>query len=130
MVIDTSAVVAILFQEPEAARIARAMEQDPVRIISAANWLESQIVMSAKLGQPGGAMLDNLFRELRIEIATLDAVHVQAALSAWQAYGKGRHPAGLNLGDCCAYATAQVRNQKLLFKGHDFGATDIRPVEY
>ena len=130
MVLDTSAVAAILFRETEAPAIAASIEGDPVRLVSAVNWIESQIVLNGRFGPQGGTMADSLFRELRIEVVPLDAVHAQTALSAWQRYGKGRHPAGLNLGDCCAYATAILKNQKLLFKGKDFSATDVARVEY
>lgn len=130
MVIDSSAVVAILLQEPEARAIAEAVERDPNRFISAANWLESQIVLQGRLGPQGAAMVDALFRELRVEIVPLDIRHVHTALAAWQRYGKGRHPAALNLGDCCAYATAVLNNQLLLFKGGDFVRTDVGAVAY
>lgn len=130
MVIDSSAIVAILLQEPEARALAETIERDPQRFISAANWLESQMVLQGRLGPPGAAMADALFRELRIEIIPLDVRHVHTAMAAWQRYGKGRHAAGLNLGDCCAYATAVLKNQKLLFKGNDFGRTDVESVAY
>ena len=130
MVIDTSAVAAILFGEPEAGAIAASIEGDPVRLISSANWLECQIALQGRYGQPGGAMMDRFSREARMEIVALDTVHVHAALTAWQRFGKGRHQAGLNLGDCCAYATAMLSNQRLLFKGNDFSATDVGRVSY
>ncbi len=130
MVLDTSALVAILFQEPEAAAIAQSIEQDPVRYLSAANWLEAQLVVQGRFGPQGGAMLDALLRELNPETVPLDSAHARTALAAWQRYGKGRHPAALNLGDCCAYATALLRKQSLLYKGTDFATTDIASVRY
>ena len=125
MVLDSSAVIAILLQEPDAKTLSDKIEGDPVRYISAANWLETQLVLNGRYGARGGAMADVLFRELRVEIVPLDVVHVHTALGAWQRYGKGRHLTGLNLGDCCAYATAILKNQALLFKGNDFGQTDV-----
>ena len=110
--------------------MAAGIEGDPVRLISALNWLETHILLNSRFGPPGGLMADALFRELGVEIVPLDAVLVQTALSAWHRYGKGHHPAGLNMGDCCAYATAVLKNQKLLCKGKDFRATDIARVEY
>jgi len=130
MVLDTSAIAAVLFQEPEARAISEAMEGDPVRLISAANWLEAQLVIHGRLGAQGGQMLEAFFRELAVETVALDRIHVQTALAAWQRFGKGRHPASLNLGDCCAYATALLQNQRLLCKGDDFSKTDISRITY
>ncbi len=130
MVLDSSAVVAILLREPEATALAQAIERDPVRFVSAANWLETQLVLRGRSGLQGGLMVEAFFRELRVEIVPLDATQVHTALAAWNRYGKGRHPAALNLGDCCAYAAATLTNQKLLFKGADFSKTDINPVLY
>lgn len=70
-------------------------------------------------------MADTFFRELRVEIVPLDVIHVHTALGIWQQYGKGRHPAALNIGDCCAYATAVLKNQPLLYTGNDFARTGI-----
>ena len=88
------------------------------------------MVIQGRFGPQGGLRADALFRELRIELATFDAVLASTALSAWQRFGKGNHPARLNIGDCFAYATAIVQNQRLLFKGGDFDKTDITRVEY
>ena len=125
MVLDASAVIAILLQEPEAQALSDKIESDPIRYISAVNWLETQLVLNGRYGPSGGAKADTFFRELGVEIVPLDAIHVHTALEAWQQYGKGRHPAGLNLGDCCAYATAVLKNQPLLYKGDDFKRTAI-----
>ena len=110
--------------------MAESIERDPLRYISAANWLEAQMVMQGRLGSQGGFMLDAFFRELRVELVPLDAAHVHTALGAWRRFGKGLHAANLNLGDCCAYATAVLKKQPLLFKGSDFPATDIPRVAY
>jgi len=128
MVVDTSAVMAILFGEPETESFVRALADDPKKMISAFNALESAIVIEAKKGEAGGRELDLLLHRARIEIIALNGDQVELALTAWRKYGKGNHPAGLNIGDCCAYALARYSGAPLLFKGNDFSQTDIRPV--
>ncbi|MBW1766893.1 MAG: type II toxin-antitoxin system VapC family toxin [Deltaproteobacteria bacterium] len=128
MVIDTSALIAILFGEPEAEAFSRALADDPKKLISAFNALETGIVVEAKKGEAGGRELDLLLHRARIEIVAMTADHGELARSAWRHYGKGNHPAGLNIGDCCAYALAKYSGEPLLFKGDDFKQTDIRSV--
>jgi ribonuclease VapC len=128
MVVDTSAVIAILFSEPETESLVRALADDPKKMISAFNALESAIVIEAKKGETGGRELDLLLHRARIEIISLNGDQVELALTAWRKYGKGNHPAGLNIGDCCAYALAKYSGEPLLFKGKDFSQTDIQPV--
>ena len=128
MVVDTSAVIAILFGEPETGSYVRALADDSKKMISAFNALESAIVVEAKKGESGGRELDLLLHRARIEIIALTNEQVELALSAWRKYGKGNHPAGLNIGDCCAYALARYSGEPLLFKGNDFSQTDVRPV--
>ena len=128
MVVDTSALIAILFGEPETESFVQALVNDPKKMISAFNILESAIVVEAKKGEAGGRELDLLVHRARIEIIPLNGDQVELALAAWRKYGKGNHPAGLNIGDCCAYALAKYSGEPLLFKGRDFSQTDIRPV--
>ena len=128
MVVDTSALIAILFGEPETESFVQALVNDPKKMISALNILESAIVVEAKKGEAGGRELDLLVHRARIEIISLNGDQVELALAAWRKYGKGNHPAGLNIGDCCAYALAKYSGEPLLFKGKDFSQTDIRPV--
>jgi len=128
MVIDTSALIAILFGEPETESFVQALVNDPKKMISAFNLLETAIVIEAKKGEAGGRELDLLVHRSRIEIISLNGDQVEVALAAWRKYGKGNHPAGLNIGDCCAYALAKYSGEPLLFKGRDFSQTDIRPV--
>ena len=128
MVVDTSAVIAILFSEPETESFVRALADDSKKMISAFNALESAIVIEAKKGEAGGRELDLLLHRARIEIISLSGDQVELALTAWRKYGKGNHPAGLNIGDCCAYALAKYSGEPLLFKGKDFSQTDIQPV--
>ena len=130
MVIDTSALVAILSLEPEAARLAQAIEADPTRLISAATLLEVGIVMEARLGAAGGKELDLLVAKAGVVIEPLTADQASTAREAWRRFGKGRHAAALNFGDCCSYALARATGEPLLFKGTDFANTDIAAVSY
>jgi len=125
MVIDTSALIAILLNEAEAEAFAKAIAADPKRLISAFNLLEAAIVIEAKKGEAGGIELDLLLHRARMEIVAISAEQVELARTAWRLYGKGNHPAGLNIGDCCAYALAKYSGEPLLFKGGDFALTDI-----
>ena len=126
MVIDTSALVAILLGEPEAEPFALAIAGDPKRLISTFTALETAIVIEAKKGESGGRELDLLLHQARIEMVPMTAEQFEIARSAWRRYGKGRHPAGLNIGDCCSYALAKCADEPLLFKGDDFSQTDIK----
>jgi ribonuclease VapC len=128
MVVDTSAVIAILFGEPETELFVQALVHDPKKMISAFNALECAIVLEARKGEAAGRELDLLLHRARIEIIALNSDQVELALAAWRTYGKGNHPAGLNVGDCCAYALAKYSGEPLLFKGKDFSQTDIRPA--
>ncbi len=128
MVIDTSALISILLRDLEAEAFARAIADDSKRMISAFSVLESGIVIEAKKGEAGGRELDLLLHRSKIEIVGLNAEQLEIARFAWRNYGKGRHPAALNIGDCCSYALAKYSGEPLLFKGNDFVKTDIRSV--
>ena len=128
MVIDTSALIAILFGEPEAETFARAIADDPKKIISAFTALETEIVVEAKKGEAGGREFDLLMHRAHIEIVAMNADQVELARTAWRVYGKGNHPAGLNIGDCCAYALSKYSGEPLLFKGDDFNKTDVKTI--
>jgi ribonuclease VapC len=130
MVVGTSAILAVLFQEAEAGRIARAIASDPRRLASAFTVLETAIVVEARKGEPGGRELDLLLHRIGLESVPLTASHVEVARDAWRRFGRGKHPANLNIGDCCAYALARVSGEPMLFKGDDFGKTDVSRVEY
>ncbi|TVS05458.1 MAG: type II toxin-antitoxin system VapC family toxin [Cyanobium sp. PLM2.Bin73] len=125
MVIDTSALLAILKVEPEALAFVDCLKQPGARRISTATLLESRIVVERQLGEAGQAELDLLLSRAAITPVALEAPHVHWALLGWRRYGKGRHPAGLNLGDCFSYGLAKALNAPLLFKGGDFAATDV-----
>jgi ribonuclease VapC len=126
MVIDTSALIAILFGEPEALSFTRAIADESRKMISSFNALESGIVVEARKGEAGGRELDLLMHRAQIEIVAMNADQTELARAAWRKYGKGNHPAGLNIGDCCAYALAKYSGEPLLFKGNDFSQTDMR----
>lgn len=128
MVIDTSALMAILLNEPDAIRYAEAIEQASTRIMSTGNWLEAALVITARQGESGMAEFRTLIEKIQPEIVALDIVQMDLAYQAWRTFGKGRHRAGLNFGDCFAYALAQCRHEPLLFKGDDFTHTDIQSV--
>lgn len=126
MGIDTSAVVAILFGEPEAERFAEAIEQDAVRLMSAASVLEASLVVESELGEEGGRELDLLLLMVGVEIIPFNEAPLKVARRAFCAFGKGRHPAGLNYGDCFSDALSMTTGEPLLFKGTDFTKTDVR----
>jgi ribonuclease VapC len=126
MVIDTSAVAAILFDEPDAAALEGKIADDPVRLMSAATLLEATIVIEARLGDAGGREFDLWLHRAEIEILGVDAEQADLARRAWRRFGRGRHPAGLNYGDCFSYALAATRDEPLLFKGDDFTKTDVK----
>ena len=129
MVIDTSSLVAVLLGEPEAPRLAQAIEAASPRLLSAASLLEASIVIESRKGEAGGRELDLLLYRAAIEIVPVDHDQAEVARVAWRRFGKGRHPAALNYGDCFAYALARCRNLPLLYCGNDFASTDIARVE-
>jgi len=128
MVIDTSALIAVLLGEPDAPRVARAIEAGSPRLLSAANLLETSIVIESRKGEAGGRELDLLVYRGGIEVVAVDQDQAETARAAWRHFGKGRHPAALNYGDCFAYALARSRRLPLLFRGNDFAQTDIECV--
>lgn len=128
MVIDTSAIVAVLCDEPEAEQFEQLLVADPVRLVSAGTLLEAGIVIEAKLGEAGSGELDLWLHKLKAEIVPVTEEHVSLAREAFRRFGKGRHKAGLNFGDCFAYALAVETGEPLLFKGDDFAKTDVVPA--
>jgi ribonuclease VapC len=128
MVLDTSAILALLLDEPEAEAFRAAVDEDEARLVSAATLLESAIVIEAKKGEAGGRELDLLLHRAEIVVVPVDAEHVAEARRAWRRFGRGRHAAGLNFGDVFSYALARVSGEPLLFKGEDFARTDVARV--
>jgi ribonuclease VapC len=125
IVVDTSAICAILFQEESAATAAETIDAASARLLSAANWVEAAIVVEARKGPAGALEFDALIEQGGIEIVPVDEETARAARVAWRRYGKGRHPAALNFGDCFAFGLAKVRGLPLLAIGGDFAKTDI-----
>jgi ribonuclease VapC len=129
VVLETSAVIALLRVESDAPALAGAIERDPVRLISTVSALEASIVIEGRAGELGVRDLDLLLYRTGAKLVAFNAEHLEAARSAYRRFGKGRHPAALNFGDCCSYALAAVSGEPLLAKGCDFSKTDIRLVK-
>lgn len=125
MVIDTSAVAAIFFAEPERQTFLDAITAAGSRLISAASVLEIGIILEARQGEAAGREFDLFVVRANLQIVPVDAEQADLARSAWRKYGKGRHPAALNFGDCFSYALAKFSGEPLLAKGRDFSLTDI-----
>jgi ribonuclease VapC len=127
MVIDTSALLAILLDEPERRAFNEAIEAAEPRLMSAATFVEASIVIESRFGAEGLRDLDLFVERAGIGLAAVDAEQAHVARRAFSRFGKGRHPAGLNYGDCFSYALATVLGEPLLYKGDDFERTDVIP---
>jgi ribonuclease VapC len=125
MVIDSSAVVAVFLREPEREFYLNLILKADTRLISAVTFVETGIVLEGRRGSIAERELEKFLNRSAIEIVAVDAEQAAAALVAWRKYGKGRHSAGLNLGDCFSYALSQSRGEPLLAKGDDFARTDL-----
>ena len=128
MVLDSSAVIALLLDEPDADSLRLAIADADTRLISAATLVEASLVIESRFGETGGRELDLLINRLGVVIVPVDADQVDEARRAWRRFGRGRHPAGLNFGDLFSYALARTTGQPLLFKGNDFTRTDVARV--
>ncbi len=126
MVIDTSAVVAILFDAADQGRYIAAIDRASIRLVSAVTRVELSCVIEGRKGEAGRDRLERFFSLTAIDIAAVTPQQAMIAIDALRAYGKGRHKAGLNIGDCFSYALASATGHPLLFKGNDFGHTDIQ----
>lgn len=125
MVLDTSALLAILQDEPERRAFNQAIEAAPARSISVANWVEASMVIESRSGAEGLRALDLFVERAGLEVVPVDREQGKAARRAFSRFGKGRHPAGLNYGDCFAYALSRHLAEPLLYKGADFAETDV-----
>ena len=125
VVLDTSALVGILQNEPEADALLASIESADQRYVSAASVVEAGIVLQARFGDHGERELDLLLQRAEVEIVPLTPDHADMARQAFRRFGKGRHPAGLDFGDCFAYALAVALDARLLFTGGDFARTDV-----
>jgi ribonuclease VapC len=130
MIIGTSALLAIFLSEPEREPFLQSILTAEEPKISAATVLETGIVLEAKRGETAGRELDLFLVRLNLKIVSVDSEQSEIGRSAWRKYGKGRHPAALNFGDCFAYALAKSLSEPLLAKGADFSATDIELITW
>ena len=128
MVLDTSALLVLLLDEPEAESFRVAVEEDTTRLVSAATLLEAALVIETRKGEAGGRELDLLVHKADMAVIAVDADQIAEARRAHRRFGKGRHPAALNYGDLFAYALARTTGEPLLFKGADFARTDVARV--
>lgn len=125
-VVDTSVLIAILENEETASDLLKVLESEPSAMMSAVSYAEAGIVVTARQGDSGRRALERLVKALSIEIVECNRTHSELAIDAFQKYGKGRHPARLNFGDCFSYALAIHLDAPLLFVGNDFGETDVK----
>ena len=125
MIVDSSAVLAVLYREPDAQRYETAIAAATGCRMSVANVLETSIVLEGRGGMAAAHELDTFLKDAAIEPMPVTVEHMEAARRAWRRFGKGNHPARLNYGDCFAYALAEVTGEPLLFKGEDFARTDV-----
>jgi len=128
MVVDTSALVSILLREADADLFNRTLADAPIRLMSAVTRVELSFVIEERYGDRGRADVERLLNAARIEIAAVTPQQAEIAIDAFRRFGRGRHRAALNIGDCFSYALAKAIDQPLLFKGDDFNRTDIRPA--
>jgi len=128
VVIDSSVLIAILLDEPEAKYFEKSLADTYDIFISAVSIVESSMVIEYRKQEQGAKEYDELLKKIAPNIIEFNEQQAKLARIAWRKYGKGRHPAKLNFGDCCSYATAKYLNQPLLFKGNDFSKTDIQKV--
>jgi ribonuclease VapC len=129
MVIDSSAIIAILLDQKERAEFDRQIETDRVHLTSAVGRAEADMVIGARMGEAGRQMLDRFLRLIAADIVAVTPQQAELAMEAFRRFGKGRHRAGLNIGDCFAYAAAAATGEPLLFKGDDFAHTDVQALK-
>lgn len=130
MVLDTSALIALLLREPSAARLAAAVQASPARYVSVASVLETALVMQARVGEQGDLEVDALLRELELDVVPVDAEQLRLARDAAVRFGRGRHPAALDYGDLFSYGLAASLGEPLLCTGGDFAQTDVALAAY
>jgi len=130
MIVDTSAIIAILYAEPEAAAFAEAIKGAGTRRISAVSYVEAAVVIDSARDAIASRRFDDLFRASHIQMEPVTPQQAELARQAYRDFGKGRHKAKLNLGDCFAYALAKEMDEPLLYKGRDFVHTDVEAAEF
>lgn len=125
-IVDTSALMAVLFQEEDALEFATALSSATELRMAAPSWLEAAMVVTSRSAEDGYREFVSFLDYVGVEVVPIGQTLAEIAYGAWVRYGKGRHPAGLNYGDCFSYALAKQRGEPLLFKGDDFSLTDIQ----
>ncbi len=130
MVVDTSALLAVIFEETEAGVFAGILATSENTLCSAVSLLEAGIVIEARKGREAGKDFQAFLDLAKIKVVEFSGEQAAIAVQAWRKYGKGNHKAALNMGDCCVYALCKVSRQALLFKGNDFALTDVMAVKY
>jgi ribonuclease VapC len=128
VIIDSSAILAVIVREPGYERIVHQLAASPGTWIGAPTRVETGIVLMARFGPRGKTLMARFLQENAIQTVAFEEAHAGVALDAYSRFGKGRHPAALNFGDCCTYAVASVAGEPLLFVGDDFTKTDLRLV--
>ena len=128
LVVDTSALIAILLREADADMYSRSLHQAPHAVMSAVTRVELSLVIEGRYGEAGRSDLERALRDARIEVVVVTLQQTEIAIEAFRRFGRGRHRAALNIGDCFSYALAKSTGLPLLFKGGDFALTDIRPA--
>ncbi len=129
VVVDTSALVAILRQESNDLWLLDQLQSASPRLMAAPNALELGIVLEARSGPPATGISQRALRDAQIQVEPFDADLAERALAAWRRFGKGRHPAALNFGDCCTYALAELTGHPILHLGDDFTRTDLQTLQ-
>ena len=125
MIIDSSAILAIVFQEPGFEEILKRIDEEPVVAAGTPTLTETGIVLHARLVDGSRGLLERILDELEIQEIPFGEIHWREAVDAFRRFGKGQHPASLNFGECMTYAVAQLAGEPLLFKGNNFGQTDV-----
>jgi ribonuclease VapC len=128
VIIDSSAVLAVVFREPDGRKYLRAILDGTPRRMSVSNWLEATIVVDRRGNGVAASLFEGFIQDARIELMAVSLTQAGIARTAWRTYGRGNHSAKLNYGDCFAYALAKETREPLLFKGADFAQTDIEPA--
>lgn len=126
MILDTSAMLAVLFDEPDRESFLQRILDEPVVGVGAPTLVETSIVLAARLGDHAAGAIEGWIQGAGLSVIPFEQSHWRVAAEAWLRFGRGRHPAGLNLGDCLAYATARVAGRPLLCMGDDFRQTDLQ----
>ena len=130
MIVDSSTLLAIVFQEPGFEELLLGMEKAPALAVGTPTLAETGIILHARMGEAAHGLLERMLDELDIQEVPFGEIHWREAVDAYHRFGKGRHPAALNLGDCMTYAVAKLAGEALLFTGEDFGRTDLERAFY